>query len=249
MMAAFQEFLQKWMEIFLDDFAVQGDEEDMPDKLAQVFKRCEEMGISLNPKKCVFGVEKGVLLGHVVSHEGVAVEEGKVSKIRDLPAPQNLRQLCGFLGHANYYRRFILNFASIVNSLTQLLKKDVPYVWTVDCQAAFEEIKNRLIQAPILIPPNWSKPFHIHADASHTAVGAVLCQDDGKKIDHPIYYASRNLSDPERNYTTTEKECLSMVFAVDKFRHYLLGNHFIIYVDHQALKYLLNKADLAGRVM
>ena len=123
----------------------------------------------------------------------------------------------GFLGHANYYRRFILNFASVVTPLTNLLRKDASYVWTNECQTAFINIKDRLVNAPILAPPDWSKAFHVHADASNTAVGAVLCQADDAKVDHPIYYASRNLSDPERNYTTTEKECLSMVFSVDKF--------------------------------
>ena len=103
-------------------------------------------------------------------------------------------------------------------------------------------------QTPILVPPNWVKEFHVHADASMTAVGVVLCQAGEDKLDHPIYYASRNLSDAERNYTTTEKECLSMVFAIEKFRHYLLGNKFIFYVDHEALKYLLNKPELSGRV-
>ena len=122
-------------------------------------------------------------------------------------------------------------------------------VWTEGCQTAFVNIKDRLVNAPILAPPDWSKAFHVHADASNTAVGAVLCQADDAKVDHPIYYASCNLSDLERNYTTTEKECLSMIFAVDKFRHYLLGNFFIIYVDHYALKYLLNKTELAGRVI
>ena len=103
MMAAFQDFLQQWMEIFLDDFAVYGDEDDMVTKLELVFKRCIAMGISLNPDKCVFGIERGVLLGHVVSNDGVTVDDAKIIKIQDLPAPQNLRQLRGFLGHANYY--------------------------------------------------------------------------------------------------------------------------------------------------
>lgn len=171
----------------------------------------------MNPEKCVFEIERGVLLGHVVSSEGVTVDDAKISKIWDLPAPQNLRQLHGFLGHANYYRRFILNVASVVSPLTNLLRKDVPYVWTMGCQEAFMNIKGRLVNAPILVPPDWSKAFHIHADASHIAVGAVLCQADDKKVDHPIFYASCNLSDPEQNYTTTEKECLYMVFSIDKF--------------------------------
>ena len=106
-----------------------------------------------------------------------------------------------------------------------------------------------MVNAPILIPPSWSQPFYIHADALHSAVGAMLCQANEKKIDHPIYYASQNLNDLQRNYTLTEKECLPMVFAVNKFRHYLLGTTFVIFVDHRALKYLQNKANLSRRVI
>ena len=172
----------------------------MPNKLELVFKRCETMEISLNPEKCIFGVFKGILLGHVVSVKGLTVDDAKIMKICNLPAPQNLLQLRGFLGHANYYRRFILNFASIVNPLTTLLHKDVLYEWTPKHEQAFKDIKVQLIHAPILITPDWSKPFHLHVDASHYAVGAVLCQADVKHVDHPIYYSSCNLSRTEINY-------------------------------------------------
>ena len=107
---------------FLDDFSIQGDEEDMPNKLSLIFERCIEMGISLNLEKCVFGIKQGVLLGHVVSKDGVMIDEAKITKIKNLPISTNLSQLCGFLEHANYYKHFILNFASIVNPLTNLLR-------------------------------------------------------------------------------------------------------------------------------
>lgn len=106
-----------------------------------------------------------------------------------------------------------------------------------------------LIHAPVLITPNWSIIFHVHTDASGVAVGAVLAQPDAAlKMDRPVHYASRLLNKAERNYSTTEREGLAIVYALHKFRHYLLGVHFVVITDHQALKYLLNKAQVAGRI-
>lgn len=100
----------------------------------------------------------------------------------------------------------------------------------------------------MLIPPDWDKPFHVYVDASNIALGCVLSQKDDKNMDHPIYFATCQLIAAEKNYTTTEREALGMIFAVQKFRHYLLGYPFTFYVDHDALKYLINKPDLSGRL-
>ena len=102
--------------------------------------------------------------------------------------------------------------------------------------------------APVLVPPNWDLPFHVYVDASNIASGCVLSQKDIKNLDHPIYFASRQLIAAEKNYNTTEKEALAMIFAVQKLRHYLLGYPFVFYVDHDALKYVINKPDLNGRL-
>jgi len=149
----------------------------------------------------------------------------------------------------SYYRRAVKDFATHAAPLTNLFKKldkGASPMWTPECTKAFITLKERLSTTSVLIPPNWVEPFHIYVGASNRALGFVLSQKDSKNTDHPIYFASRQLIAAEKNYTTTEREALGMIFAVKKFRHYLLGYPFIFYVDHDALKYLINKPDLSG---
>ena len=162
--------------------------------------------------------------------------------------PTNLKQLRGFLGHVGYYRRFVQHYANLAAPLTQLLKKDVKFEWTQERQNAFEELKLRLIIAPIMTQPKWGEPWHVFTNASGFCIGLVLSQKDEYGKDHPVYYASRQLNHAERNYTTTEREALGLVYACRKFRHYLLGYKTYFYTDHNALKYLVNQTDLSGRI-
>ena len=124
----------------------------------------------------------------------------------------------------------------------------ISHVWDKACEKAFLLLKRKLSSAPILVPPNWNEPFHIYVDAFLIALECVLSQNDTMNINHPIYFASQQLIAIEKNYTTTEHEALQMIFAVQKFRHYLLDYPFTFYVDHDALKYLINKPDLSGRL-
>jgi hypothetical protein len=251
MMVAFLPYLHKFIEIFLDGFCVFGKTEDHAEQLAKCFAQCEKYGISLNAAKCQFVVPFGRLLGHIVGKDGIAVDPDKVSLIVNFPRPTTVKQVHSYLGLCSYYRRAIKSFAEIASLLTKLLKKlevGASPVWGQDCEVAFITLKEKLSTAPVLIPPNWDKPFHVYVDASNVALGCVLSQKDDKNFDHPIYFASRQLIAAEKNYTTTESEALGMIFAVQKFRHYLLGYPFVFYVDHDALKYLINKPDLSGRL-
>jgi len=128
------------------------------------------------------------------------------------------------------------------------LKKTEVFEWTSDCDAAFDLLKDKLVSASILTYSDWKVEFHVHIDASGIALGAVLAQPGEGNLDHPIYFASRRLYQAERNYTTTEREGLAMVYALQKFRHYLLGSHFQFFTNHSALKYLVNKPVLEGRI-
>ncbi|CAL9012625.1 unnamed protein product, partial [Prunus brigantina] len=141
-----------------------------------------------------------------------------------------------------FYRRFIKDFSKISTPMCRLLQKDVLFVFDDECEKAFDHLKELLTSAPIIVPPDWSLPFELMCDASDYALGAVLGQRKDKKP-HVIYYASRTLNDAQLNYSTTEKELLAVVFALDKFRSYLLGTKVIIYSDHAALKYLLTKKE------
>jgi hypothetical protein len=152
------------------------------------------------------------------------------------------------LGHTGYYRRFIRRYENITAPLENLLKKAEVFQWTPECDKAFETLKEKLNTTPILIFPNWENEFHVHVDASGISLGAILAQPGDGAMDHPIYFVSRKLSQAERNYTTTEREGLAMIYALQKFRHYLLGSHFKFFTDHSALKYLVNKPVLEGRI-
>ena len=125
------------------------------------------------------------------------------------------------MGHCGYYRRFIFMYAVIAKPLYALL---VQFEWTDECEEAFNKLKKALISAPILRAPDWNKVFHVHIDASNFAIGCILAQPGEHNMDFPISYASRQLNSAKKNYTTTEREGLTMVYAVKNFRHYLLAN-------------------------
>ena len=137
-----------------------------------------------------------------------------------------------FLGHIGYYRKFIRQYSDITYPLEELLWEDVPYHWTSECQQSFELLKRKLVEAPILKFLDWLRNFHLHIDTSALAVSAILAQPVDDSRDHPNVYTSRKLNKYERNYSTTKREALGMVFALKKFRHYLLANPFIFYIDH-----------------
>ena len=151
------------------------------------------------------------------------------------------------MGHCGYYRRFIYMYAEIAKPLYGLL---IIFEWKEDCEESFQKLKQALVSAPILrAAPKWDEVFHVHIDASAFAIGCILAQPGKKNMDFPISYASRQMNSVERNYTTIEREGLSMVYAVKKFRHYLLANKFVFFVDHQALLYLVNKPCATGRIV
>ena len=168
--------------------------------------------------------------------------------IAKLPPPQSVKAIRSFLGHAGFYRRFIQDFSKIARPLNHLLEKDISFHFSDDCMHAFNTLKERLCHAPIMIAPDWTLPFELMCDASDYAVGAVLGQRKNKHF-QLIYYASRTLNDAQENYTTTEKELLAVVFAFDKFRSYLILSKVVVYTDHSALKYLLNKSDARPRLI
>ncbi|GJW96788.1 reverse transcriptase domain-containing protein [Tanacetum coccineum] len=182
-----------------------------------------------------------IVLGHKVSGSGIKVDRAKIESISKLPYPTNIKAIHSFLGHAGFYRRFIKDFSQIARSMTQLLVKDTPFIFTEECIQAFDRLKQEWTQAPINIKPNCSLPFEIMCDASYYAVGAV----PGQKNKHfqPIHYASKTMNKAHENYTTTEKELLAVVFSFNTFRQYLVLFKTIIFTDHSALRYLFAKQD------
>ncbi|KAK9020280.1 hypothetical protein V6N11_054770 [Hibiscus sabdariffa] len=221
MLAIFSDMVEDYLEVFMDDFSVFGENFDSClGNLAKVLKRCEESDLVLNWEKCHFMVTEGTVLGHKISSKGIEVDKAKVEVMEKLPPPATVKGIRSFLGHASFYRRFIKDFSRISKPLC----------------------------TPIVIPPDWTSPFELMCDAGDYAVGAALGQQRGKLF-HVIYYASRTLNDAQINYTTTEKELLVVVFAFDKFRSYLIGTKVIVHTDHSAIKYLVTKKDAKPRLI
>ena len=152
------------------------------------------------------------------------------------------------LGHTTYYRKFIKSYAHITTSMENLLKKDATFFWNEECQKSLDVLKEKMVITPILVFLNWKKEFHVHVDASCIVLGAMLTQANEGELDHPIAFSSKKLSKAEKNYSTTEHEGLAMVYAVHKFRHYLLGGNFKMYINHSELKYLVKKPVLGGKI-
>jgi len=153
--------------------------------------------------KCHFMVCEGIVLGHLVSERGIEVDRAKIKVIEKLPPPVNVKGIRSFLGHAGFYRRFIKDFSQIARPLTNLLAKDAPFEFTDECLKSFHIIKQALISAPIIQPPDWMLPFEIMCDASDYAVGAVLGQTKDKRH-HAIAYSSKTWLGAQLNYATTE---------------------------------------------
>jgi hypothetical protein len=249
MMSIFSDMVEKFLEVFMDDFSVFGSSFDnCLHSLTFVLKRCKETNLILSWEKSHFIVQEGIVLGCIVSKRGIEVDRAKVELIENLPPPTSVKQIRSFLGHAGFCRRFIKDFSKISRPLCSLLAKDIPFNFDEACHKAFQKLQSLLSSAPIMKPPDWSLPFEIMCDASDFAVGAVLGQRVGK-LPHAIYYASKTLMDAQVNYTTTEKELLAVVFALDKFRSYLLGSKVIIYSDHAALRHLLAKKETKPRLI
>ncbi|KAL1309018.1 hypothetical protein AAHE18_17G148100 [Arachis hypogaea] len=249
MLSIFSDMVEKFLEVFMDDFSVYGDSfSSCLDHLKLVLKRCQETNLVLNWEKCHFMVTEGIVLGHKISNKGIEVDQAKIEVIEKLPPPANVKAIRSFLGHAGFYRRFIKDFSKITKPLSNLLAADTPFVFDTGCLQVFETLKAKLVTAPVISAPDWTLPFELMCDASDHAIGAVLGQRHDKLL-HVIYYASRVLNDAQKNYTTTEKELLAVVYAIDKFRSYLVGSKVIVYTDHAALKYLLTKQDSKPRLI
>nr|GEY22237.1 reverse transcriptase domain-containing protein [Tanacetum cinerariifolium] len=203
---------------------------------------CEDTNLCLNWEKSHFMVKEGIVLGHKISKNRIEVDKAKVEVIAKLPHPTTVKGIRSFLGHVGFYRRFIKDFSKIARPMTRLLEKDTPFLFSKECVKAFQTLKIKLTEAPILIVPDWDLPFELMYDASDFAIDAVLGQRQEKYF-RPIHYASRTMTEAESNYTITEKEMLAVVYAFEKFRSYLIMNKSIVFTDHSALKYLFAKKD------
>ncbi|KAM2682004.1 hypothetical protein EV2_013615 [Malus domestica] len=181
MVSIFSEFVEKIIEVFMDDFSVFGDSFDASlNNLTLILQRCIETNLVLNWEKCHFMVKQSIVLGHIISEKGIEVDKSKIDLVRHLPSPTSVREVRSFLGHAGFYRRFIKDFSKITQPLCRLLQKEVAFEFNKECETTFKTLKDMLTLAPIIMPPNWSLPFELMCDASDYAIGAVLGQRRNK---------------------------------------------------------------------
>ncbi|GKF31736.1 reverse transcriptase domain-containing protein [Tanacetum coccineum] len=217
MMAIFHDMNEKTIEVSMDDFSVFRDSfSSCLSHLDKMLKRCKDTNLFLNWKKCHFMVKEGIIPDHKISKSGIEVDRAKVDVIAKLPLPTPVKGIQSFLGHAGFYRRFIQDFSKIARPITYLLEKETPFIFLTECREAFETLKKKPTEAPILVSPDWDLPFEIMCDASDFAVGAVLGQRKTKHF-QPIHYASKTMIDAQAHYITTEKELLAVVYAFEKF--------------------------------
>ena len=200
--------------------------------------------MKLKGTKCQFGRESVQFLGHIVFARGIHPNPEKVQAVQDFPTPSSLLDVRAFVGMASYYRRYVRNFADIAAPLHELTTKGGrEFCWTPAAQQAFHALKTHFSTSPILALPNFMIPFTVYTDASDSGLGAVLSQCVGSSK-YVVCYASRSL----KNYSTTEKECLAIVWAIHCWRPYLLGKAFQVVTDHQSLTWLQGLNEPKGRL-
>lgn len=246
--------------IYLDDIIIfSASFDEHLERLQRVFDRLREHGLKLKPSKCQFVRKEVNYLGHLVSADGIRTDPEKISRVKQWPRPTGRREVLQFLGFAGYYRRYVKSYSSLAAPLYRLTsgdprkKKrgaqkgpglDQPFLWTAECEEAFQALKEKLTNAPVLGYPDYSLPFLLQTDASRDGLGAVLAQIQGG-AERVIAYASRGLTPPETRYPAHKLEFLALKWAVtDKFHDHLYGRKFSVLTDNNPLKYVMTTAKL-----
>ncbi|WVZ76101.1 hypothetical protein U9M48_024103 [Paspalum notatum var. saurae] len=243
MNSVFMNELDKFVVVFIDDILIYSkNEEEHAEHLRIVLARLREHKLYAKFSKCAFWLREVSFLGHILSEKGVAVDPSKVEDVLNWKQPETVTEIRSFLGLEGYYHRFIKDFSKTAKPMTSLTKKNAKYVWSLNCEEAFQTLKKLLTSAPVLAQPDVIKPFDVYCDASSNGLGCVLMQEG-----RVIAYASHQLRKHEVNYPTHDLELAAVVHALKIWRHYLLGNTCDIYTDHKSLKYILTQPELNMR--
>lgn len=241
--------LEPFVFYYLDDIVIMSNDFDKHLLLIQeVGKRLSKAKLTINLEKSAFCRKQLRYLGYVITELGLKTDPAKVTPILNFPKPTCVKEVRQFIGVAGWYRRFIKNFSSIAAPITELTKKPKKkFIWCDNADSAFRVLKTALVSAPILRNPDFTQPFTIQADASDKGVGAVITQGEGDE-ERVIAYFSKKLEPAQTLYTTTEKECLAVILAIQQFRCYIEGDRFKVITDHASLKWLRNLKDPSGRL-
>ncbi|KAH0681196.1 hypothetical protein KY284_022281 [Solanum tuberosum] len=236
----FKPFLDVFVIVFIGDILVYSrSEEAHANHLRQVLQILRDRKLYAKFSKCEFWLKSVAFLGHIVSDEGIRVDNQKIEVVKNWPRPTTPTEIRSFLGLAGYYRRFVEGFSSIAAPLTKLTHKETKFQWSDECERSFQELRNKLTSTPVLVLPEGTEGYAVYCDASGVGLGCVLMQH-GKVI----AYGSRQLRPHEKNYPTHDLELAAVVFALKIWRHYLYGVHVDIYTDHKSLQYIFKQKDL-----
>nr|GEW20498.1 retrotransposon protein, putative, Ty3-gypsy subclass [Tanacetum cinerariifolium] len=239
----FHEYLDKFVNVFINDILVYSKtKEEHEENLRIVLGTLCQKKLYAKFLKCEFWLRQVAFLGHIVSADGITMDPAKVEAITKWPRPKIVTEIRSFLGLAGYYRRFVEGFSRLALPLTKLMRKGEKFIWDEEREKSFEELKKRLVSAPILTLPSKSSGFQIYSDVSKKGLGCVLMQH-GKVI----AYASRQLKPYEANYPTHDLKLVAVVFVVKIWRHYLYGGTCDIFTDHNSLKYIVTQKELNMR--
>ncbi|XP_042400896.1 uncharacterized protein LOC121990913, partial [Zingiber officinale] len=236
----FLEYLDQFVIVFIDDILIYScSEEEHAQHLRIVLETLRRHHLYAKFSKCAFWLPSVGFLGHVVSSRGISVDPQKIEAITSWEQPKSVQEIRSFLGLAGYYRRFVEGFSSIAMPLTRLTRKGVKFTWSEACETSFQELKRRLVSAPVLVLPSGDDGFVLYTDASLQGLGAVLMQHG-----RVVSYASRQLKEHEKNYPVHDLELAAIIFALKIWRHHLYGITFEILTDHKSLKYIFTQKEL-----
>ncbi|MBW0494798.1 hypothetical protein O181_034513 [Austropuccinia psidii MF-1] len=240
-----EEILEGWMVLYINDINIYSETwEDHLQYIDTVLRKCIPINLQISLKKCNFGQQELLELGHRVSGLILAIEQNKVAEVLQNPVPKKIKEMKSFLGFASYYSNNIKHFAHITSSLYKLCSEDVVFEITKERRNAYEGIKHELTNTPVLILPDFKLPFKLYIDAAcNEGLGAALPQRqivDGEPRERVICCIYRKLKDSEAMYGETPTECLCLVCALEKLHYHLEGAVFEVYTDFTALKSLLN---------
>ncbi|KAK3549898.1 hypothetical protein QTP86_015514 [Hemibagrus guttatus] len=236
-----REFLHRFVLVYIDNILIYS-RNLAKHRVAEVLERLRKFQLFLKAENCSFHQPSVQFLGYKINSSGIQMDEGKITAIRNWPAPTTVKELQRFLGFASFYRRFIQNYSSIANPLTSLLRnKPKSLAWSPSAEEAFNTLKKAFTTDPLLIHPDPDKPFIVEVDASTTGVGVVLSQQQGNpSCLHPCAFFSHKLNPAERNYDIGNRELLAVKLALEEWRHWLEGakHAFLVLTDHKNLEYL-----------
>jgi len=226
----FQPYLRNFILVFFDDIIIYNNTwKENLNHLEQLLSLLEENHYFSKISKCTFGKEEIEYLGHVISKEGFKVDPSKIKEIMEYPKPNNISKLRGFLWLTSYYRRFINNYTHLTTLLSNLLKKNY-FQWNNKVEECFETLKKVMSSTPVLATPYFTKPFVVVCDALGVGIRAMLMKND-----HPREFEIWNLNIRERLKSTYDREIITIIHALAKWQQYLLGNNFLIRIDHNSL--------------